>query len=241
MSQLSVLLSKPLSSLSAINPIERRQSAPVGRPGAACVAGGAVNGVTRKLDLSLGSGFLHRRGFLCPHDGFRGNCKKHDMPRGRTVACTASAPLFHPQTLHWVSAVASVILMFSRATPIQKSLLAPLFALQAPTNVISWIKGEYGNWTALLALLVRLFYHVPGEVELPLIAMLLAIVAPTQTMNLRGTPAAAIISLVIAGYLAYQHFTKHGTLENAFDSTSIVPSLALICALAAPCLLLFMY
>ncbi|MBO8584245.1 hypothetical protein INO15_14060, partial [Staphylococcus aureus] len=86
-------------------------------------------------------------------------------------------------------AVSSAVLMLTKGTTIQKSFLVPLFALQAPTTVISWIKGEYGGWSAFLALLVRLFYYIPGELELPFFAFLLVIVAPYQAMNLRGTQA----------------------------------------------------
>ncbi|PSS04880.1 Cold-regulated 413 inner membrane protein [Actinidia chinensis var. chinensis] len=85
--------------------------------------------------------------------------------------------------------------MFAKGSAIQKSFLVPLFALQAPPSIISWIKGEYGIWTAFLALLVRLFFFIPGELELPLVALLLVIVAPYRVMNLRGTQEGAILSL----------------------------------------------
>ncbi|XP_008797508.1 cold-regulated 413 inner membrane protein 1, chloroplastic-like [Phoenix dactylifera] len=154
----------------------------------------------------------------------------------RGVVCYA-APV-SPQSLQWVSAVSAAVLMLAKGTTIQKSFLVPLFALQAPTSIISWIKGKYGTWTVFLALLVRLFYFIPGELVLPFLAMLLVIVAPYETMNLRGTQAGTIISLAIAGYLAFQHFSRMGSLRRAFDQGSIVATLAVICIAIVPCLFL---
>ncbi|KAH9797617.1 Cold-regulated 413 inner membrane protein 1 [Citrus sinensis] len=106
--------------------------------------------------------------------------------------------------------------MLAKGTAVPKSFLVPLFALQAPADVISWIKGEYGIWAAFLALLVRLFFFIPG----------------------RGTQQGAIISLVIAGYLAFQHFSRAGNLRKAFEQGSVVATLAIICITALSCLFL---
>jgi len=159
-----------------------------------------------------------------------------EKKRGFGAVCYA-APLT-ATNLQWISTVASAVLMLVKGTAVQKSFLVPLFALQAPASVVSFIKGEYGMWTAFLALLVRLFYFIPGELELPFVASLLVLVAPYQVTNLRGTQAGAIISLVIAGYLAFQHFSRAGSLQKAFDQGSIVASLAIIFIIAASGLLL---
>ncbi|KAA8514989.1 hypothetical protein F0562_018224 [Nyssa sinensis] len=158
--------------------------------------------------------------------------------RGFGPVCYSAAPL-SPRNLQWICTISSAVLMLARGTAIQKSFIVPFFALQAPAGIISWIKGEYGIWTAFLALLVRLFFFIPGELELPFVALLLVIVAPYQVMNLRGTQEGVISSLVIAGYLAFQHFSRAGSLRKAFDQGSIVATLAIICILAVPCLLLF--
>ncbi|KAF5475187.1 hypothetical protein F2P56_007020, partial [Juglans regia] len=107
------------------------------------------------------------------------------------------------------------------------------------TYIKKFCRGEYGYWAAFLALLVRLFFFIPGELELPLAALLLVIVAPYQVMNLRGTQEGAIISLVITGYLAFQHFSRAGSMQKAFDQGSIVATLAIIFLTAVSCLLLF--
>ncbi|XP_043702643.1 cold-regulated 413 inner membrane protein 1, chloroplastic-like [Telopea speciosissima] len=163
--------------------------------------------------------------------------------RGSGAVCY-SAP-FIPRNIQWVCTVASAVLMLSKGTAVQKSFLVPFLALQAPSSIVSWIKSDIGLWTASLALLVRLFFPIPGayavkpgELELPFMALLLVIVAPYQVMNLRGTQGGAIGSLLIAAYLAYQHFSRAGSLKNAFDQGSIIATIAVICITVVPCLLL---
>ncbi|KAL0925682.1 hypothetical protein M5K25_004046 [Dendrobium thyrsiflorum] len=114
--------------------------------------------------------------------------------RGNT--CYTKAALNHG-TLQWVSAVASAALMFSKGTAIQKSFLVPIFALQAPPAVISWIKGRYGTWAAFIVLLVRLFYLIPGELELPFLTMLLVISAPYEAIDLRKHASVSVRGTVL--------------------------------------------
>uniref|UniRef100_A0A452ZXK6 Uncharacterized protein n=1 Tax=Aegilops tauschii subsp. strangulata TaxID=200361 RepID=A0A452ZXK6_AEGTS len=133
----------------------------------------------------------------------------------------------------------SGVLLLAKGTGIHKSFLVPLFVLQAPTAVISWIKSEYGLWTAFLALVVRLFLPFPGELELPLSTMLAVSVAPYQVMNVRGTQGGAIVSLALAAYLAFQHFTRTGGIGKAFDQGSIVATMAIICIAVINVILLF--
>ncbi|CAN6336788.1 unnamed protein product [Urochloa humidicola] len=158
--------------------------------------------------------------------------------RGAAAVCHSSAYL-SAGTMQWISAGASAVLLLAKGTAIHKSFLVPFFALQAPCSIISWIKGDYGQWTAFLALLVRLFFFIPGELELPLSTMLLVSVAPYQLMNLRGTQGGAVLSLAIAGYLAFQHFTRVGGLGKAFEQGSVIATLAIICITIIPLMLLF--
>ncbi|KAJ4821532.1 cold-regulated 413-plasma membrane 2 [Rhynchospora pubera] len=158
--------------------------------------------------------------------------------RKRETVVRASASV-SAQTLQWVSAVSTGILMVTRGTAIQKSFLVPLFALQAPASIIAWIKGEYGMWTAFITLLIRLFYFIPGELDLPFLAMLFVITAPYQAISLRGTQGGAILSLVVAAYLAFQHFSRLGNLKKAFEQGSIIATLAIISITAVPFFFLF--
>ncbi|XP_057764244.1 cold-regulated 413 inner membrane protein 1, chloroplastic-like [Salvia miltiorrhiza] len=158
--------------------------------------------------------------------------------RGRRFGAVCYSSPLAPRNLQWISAVSTGILMIARGTAIQKSFLVPLFALQAPGSIITWMKGEYGMWTAFLALLVRLFFHIPGELELPFITFLLVIVAPHQIMRLRGTQEGVILSLIIAAYLAFLHFIRAGSLAKSVEQGSILATIATICIVLVPCLLL---
>ncbi|XP_009353836.2 cold-regulated 413 inner membrane protein 1, chloroplastic-like [Pyrus x bretschneideri] len=157
--------------------------------------------------------------------------------RGSGAMCYA-APL-SVNTLQFVSTISSAILLLAKGTAVQKSFLVPLFLLQAPDAVISWIKSEYGFWTAFLALLVRLFFFIPGELELPLTALLLVIVAPHQVLHIRGRQEGAIIALVVAAYLAFQHFSRIGSLRRSFERGSIIATIAIISITVLSCLFLF--
>nr|XP_011460395.1 PREDICTED: cold-regulated 413 inner membrane protein 2, chloroplastic-like isoform X2 [Fragaria vesca subsp. vesca] len=165
--------------------------------------------------------------------------KKKSIRRGMSAVCYAAPISVH--NIQWIATISLATLMFAKGTAVQKSFLVPLFALQAPGSFITWIKGEYGLWAAFLALLVRLFFYYPGELELPLIALLVVIVAPYQVMSLRGKQEGAIVSLVIAGYLAFQHFSRTGSLNQSFDRGSIVATLAIICITVLSCLFLFWF
>uniref|UniRef100_A0A2P2K528 Uncharacterized protein n=3 Tax=Rhizophora mucronata TaxID=61149 RepID=A0A2P2K528_RHIMU len=153
--------------------------------------------------------------------------KKKKKGRGSGAVCYA-APLTS-SNLQWISTVSSVVLMFARGTAINKSFLVPLFALKAAPGVIFWIKSEYGVWTAFVALLVRLFFFIPGELELPFMALLFVIVAPHQVLRIRGTYEGAIISLAISAYLAFYHFSRTGNFRKAFEQGPIVATLAIVC------------
>jgi hypothetical protein len=54
----------------------------------------------------------------------------------------------------------------------------------------------------------------------------------------RGTQEGAILSLLIVAYLAFQHFSRAGSLQKAFEQGSIVATLAIICITAVSGLLL---
>ncbi|KAL1192556.1 Cold-regulated inner membrane protein [Cardamine amara subsp. amara] len=147
--------------------------------------------------------------------------------RGSSVVCYAG-PMLSVQNLQWISSISCVALMLARGTGIHKSFVVPLFVLHAPSSIITWIKGEYGIWAAFLALLTRLFFTFPGELELPFIALLLVIVAPYQVMSIRGKQEGVIISLAISCFLAFQHFSRAGSLQKAVDQSSVLATVAII-------------
>ncbi|XP_045825650.1 cold-regulated 413 inner membrane protein 2, chloroplastic-like [Trifolium pratense] len=189
----------------------------------------------RRTDPSSSLTFSHRtfnplclRSSFTPHYGIKiaDNSKTRSITGGFRVHSYVSSPFTTPN-LQWISAVSALILILARGTTVPKSFIVPLFALQAPAGVFAWIKGRYGVWSAFLALVVRLFFHIPGELELPFIALLLVIVAPHEAVRLRDTKEGAVISLLIAVYLAFQHFSRT-SLQKSFDQGSIIATLAVI-------------
>ncbi|XP_020216126.1 cold-regulated 413 inner membrane protein 2, chloroplastic [Cajanus cajan] len=211
------------SPATALSLLSRKHSSPI-----SCIR------LSRSSSASLSYAFNPLRSFV----GIRSFAKSKTSDRTTTfrVLCYAPAP-FTPPNLQWISAVSSLILILAKGTAVPKSYIVPLFALQAPVGVVSWIKGRYGVWTAFLALLVRLFFFIPGELELPFLALLLVMVAPYEAMKLRDTKEGAAISLLIAVYLAFQHFSR-ASLQQSFDQGSIVATLAVIGITVASVLLL---
>ncbi|CAL4955283.1 unnamed protein product [Urochloa decumbens] len=147
---------------------------------------------------------------------------------GGAAVCCAAPLHICDEAMRWVSSTAAATLMFAPGTTIHRSCLVPLFALQAPSGAISWIKGDYGRWIAFLGLLLRLLYFIPGELELPLPTTLLVMTAPYQFMVLRESEDGGILSTAIVVYLAFQHFIGVGSLRKAFGRESIVATLAII-------------
>jgi hypothetical protein len=130
------------------------------------------------------------------------------------------------------------VLLFVKNVSIPKQFLVPLLALEIPHDAHRWIKGDYGLWTAFLALAVKLFYHIPGELELPLYLLLVIITAPLQLTQYRGSTPAAIVTLAIAAFLGYKHFESSGSLEGTFKGEKIFPSIAIIILVVIPILYL---
>ncbi|XP_039020685.1 cold-regulated 413 inner membrane protein 1, chloroplastic-like isoform X2 [Hibiscus syriacus] len=183
---------------------------------------------TRLSTLAPSSGWI----------GFNPLRYKEIKKKSRGSGAVCSAAPFSPRNLQWISAISSAILLITKGTMIRKQFIVPLFAIQAPASIIAWMKGEYGLWAAFLTLLVRLFFFIPGELELPFLALLLVIVTPYNVLNISGTQQGAIIALVIAAYLAYQHFSGAGSFQRAFDQGSIIATIAVVCITVISCLLL---
>ncbi|MCO5611412.1 hypothetical protein L7F22_065665 [Adiantum nelumboides] len=157
---------------------------------------------------------------------------RRSSAHGGALTSSCSIPV-SAETLGWIFSGAAALLMLVRNTTIRKPFLVPVFALQAPREVITWMRGEYGLWAAFLALLVRLFYYIPGELELPLTLLLLVITAPYQVMDLRGTTGAPAACACVAAFLAYQHFAGTGGLNKSFKDGTILASIAIICLVGA--------
>ncbi|TVU35643.1 hypothetical protein EJB05_17543, partial [Eragrostis curvula] len=148
---------------------------------------------------------------------------------GTTAVLCCSSTRRCTETLQFTSVAAAVTVMLDTGTSIERYLLVPFFALQAPYSAISWIKGEYGRWTALFGLLMSLLCVMPGELQLLVSTMLLIILGPDQFMNLRGSQGGGVLSVAIVVYLMFQHFAGVGGLRKAFGREAIITSLCIIC------------
>ncbi|CAM6109511.1 unnamed protein product [Calypogeia fissa] len=139
-----------------------------------------------------------------------------------------------PETLRWIFVATATVLLFIKNVSIPKQFLVPLLALEIPRDALVWIKGDYGLWTAFLALAVKLFYHIPGELELPLYLLLIIITAPHHLTQYRGSTPSAVATLALAAYLGYEHFKASGTVRGAFENEKIFPSIAIIILMIIP-------
>ncbi|BAT73555.1 cold-regulated 413 inner membrane protein 2, chloroplastic-like isoform X1 [Vigna umbellata] len=228
---MAMLLSSPASASppTALSHLNRQQQSSI-----SCIH---LPSLSRSSPPSLSHTFNPLRSFI-GHHGITSFAKSNTGNRNAAfrILCYAPAPLTTPN-LQWISTVSSIVLILAKGTAVPKSYIVPLFALQAPAGVVSWIKGRYGVWTAFLALLIRLFFYIPGELELPFLALLLVMIAPYEAMKLRHTKEGAVVSLLIAVYLAFQHFSRT-SLQQSFDQGSIVATLAVISIAVVSLLLL---
>ncbi|WVZ69368.1 hypothetical protein U9M48_018165 [Paspalum notatum var. saurae] len=151
--------------------------------------------------------------------------------------------------LRWISVVAAARLMLATGTTVDKYLLVPFFASQAPSTTaifVFWFGGHPRPWTDLLGLLTRFFwlyvFFATGERRLALATASLAIIAtvPFQFMKLtRESRSGAILSSIIAAYLAFQHFTGAGGFRRAFRREAIFATLCVICMTIVTLMLVF--
>ncbi|KAI4295380.1 hypothetical protein L6164_035431 [Bauhinia variegata] len=115
-----------------------------------------------------------------PYTNIINNMKPHLHPKCQALALPPISRSYSLHTLLFYTNNPLRVLLLARGTAVPKPFIVPLFALQAPASIVAWTKGRYGVWTAFLALLVRLFFFLPGELELAFVALLLLIVAPSD-------------------------------------------------------------
>ncbi|KAH7289341.1 hypothetical protein KP509_31G071100 [Ceratopteris richardii] len=190
------------------------------------------------LSLRFGSSFFNESSLLKVKNEIAG-VRSRIGNSGKGGACaTVSSITLSAETLRWVFTCAAAAALFLKEASVTKSIIVPLLALQAPRCVVTAIRGEYGMWAAFLAILVKLFYQIPGELQLPLAFVLLLITAPAQVLDFRGTTAALITAACVAAYLAYEHFSK-GDVKDCFKGISIFASIAVIVLIAVPLTIFF--
>jgi len=130
-------------------------------------------------------------------------------------------------TVRWALAAATTVLILKSNPGVRKQLLVPILALEAPAEVVHWIKSEYGLWLAFVGLALRLFYSIPGELDFPLGVYLFISAAPIQALSLRGTMGGVVASTVFALICAYQYFTYISGVQYAFKSENLLNTVAI--------------
>lgn len=130
-------------------------------------------------------------------------------------------------TVRWALAAATTVLILKSNPGVRKQLLVPILALEAPAEVVHWIKSEYGLWLAFVGLALRLFYSIPGELDFPLGVYLFISAAPIQALSLRGTLGGIVASTVFSLICAYQYFTYISGVQYAFKSENLLNTVAI--------------
>ena len=153
------------------------------------------------------------------------NGAKKDV-RGGAMGSTCMYGMAN-DTVRWALAAATTVLILKSNPGVRKQLLVPILALEAPAEVVHWIKSEYGLWLAFVGLALRLFYSIPGELDFPLGVYLFISAAPIQALSLRGTLGGIVASTVFSLICAYQYFTYISGVQYAFKSENLLNTVAI--------------
>jgi hypothetical protein len=143
-----------------------------------------------------------------------------------------------PETVRWCVAAACAVLLLKRDAGAKKQFWAGILALEAPRDVLYWVKGEYGLWVACIGLALKLFYNVPAELDYPLAVYLLLACLPAQGVALRHTLGARVVSAGLALFVAYQYFSNTVRFADAFKGEHLINTI-LVSLVAAACLWFF--
>ncbi|CAN0927712.1 Cold-regulated 413 plasma membrane protein 4 [Linum grandiflorum] len=130
---------------------------------------------------------------------------------------------FGTSFLEWLAAIAAIYLLIldrtNWKTNILTGLLIPYIFFTLPTFLFSLLRGEFGKWVAIIAVVLRLFFpdRFPAWLEMPGSLILLIVVAPSLfASTFRNNLVGVGICLVIACYLLQEHIRASGGFRNSF-------------------------
>jgi hypothetical protein len=130
---------------------------------------------------------------------------------------------FGSSFLKWLAFFAAVYLLIldrtNWKTNMLTGLLVPYIFFTLPGVLFSLIRGEVGNWIAIIVVVLRLFFprHFPDWLELPGSLILLTVVAPSLFAHtFRDDFVGIFICLVIGCYLLQEHIRASGGFREAF-------------------------
>ncbi|CAI0406755.1 unnamed protein product [Linum tenue] len=130
---------------------------------------------------------------------------------------------FGTSFFEWLAAIAAIyLLVLDRTnwkTNILTGLLIPYIFFTLPSFLFGFLRGEFGKWVAIIAVVLRLFFpsRFPDWLEMPGSLVLLIVVAPSFfASTLRGNWIGVAICLLIACYLLQEHIRASGGFRNSF-------------------------
>lgn len=97
-------------------------------------------------------------------------------------------------------------------------------------------RSEIGAWIAFIAVVIRLFFptHIPDHSELPASLIVLLVVIPKVIIGFRFNWPGEGISIVIGGYLLYQHIISAGGFKKAFAERGVFITIGILLLFVAP-------
>ncbi|CAN1133587.1 Allene oxide synthase 1, chloroplastic [Linum perenne] len=134
---------------------------------------------------------------------------------------------FGTSFLEWLAAIAAIYLLIldrtNWKTNILTGLLIPYIFFTLPTFLFGFLRGEFGKWVAIIAVVLRLFFphRFPDWLEMPGALILLIVVAPSLfASTLRNNLVGVAICLLIACYLLQEHIRASGGFRNSFTKAN---------------------
>ncbi|KAL9263676.1 Cold-regulated 413 plasma membrane protein 2-like protein [Drosera capensis] len=149
---------------------------------------------------------------------------------------------FGTHFLKWLASFAAIYLLIldgtNWRTNMLTSLLVPYIFFSLPSGLFHLIRGEAGRWIALVAVVLRLFFHrhFPEWMQIPGSVILLLVVSPDFcAMDVRDSWVGIVILLAIGCYLLQEHIRATGGFRNSFtQSRGLSNTLGLVLLLAYP-------
>eukprot|EP00271_Cylindrocystis_brebissonii_P011507 TRINITY_DN29349_c0_g1_i1.p1 TRINITY_DN29349_c0_g1~~TRINITY_DN29349_c0_g1_i1.p1 ORF type:complete len:195 (+),score=32.81 TRINITY_DN29349_c0_g1_i1:197-781(+) len=153
------------------------------------------------------------------------------------------------EIVRWLALIGAVALIIldntEYRTDVLISLIVPYIFINCPGSLLGAVRGEPGRWLALIAMIWRLYVPEsvltrPLAVELPMDILIICVLAPYWLVHVRITPIGVLASLIIVGFLMYQHGKVGENYREAFTDRKRLPYTASLILMAfASILMLF--
>lgn len=143
--------------------------------------------------------------------------------------------------LNWVALATGIYLFVIDRTEwrtnILTALLVPYIALNLPEIIFHFARSQIGYWVAFVLVVLRLFFpkHFPHQADLPASLIVLLVVTPTLVVDVRYHWYGDVISILIGGYLLFEHLTvADGGFKKAFAERGVPITIGIILLFVSP-------